>query len=66
MALDSMLVYDFHGQAVASVKMILFLELIVVLLCTMIIKKDILVFGEGQTPGLDDTAIIAEAKYLLC
>ena len=66
MALDSMLVYDFHGQVVTSVKMILFLGLIVVLLCMMIIKKDILVFGEGQTPGLDDTAIIAEAKYLLC
>ena len=26
-------------------------------------EKDILVLGEGQTQGLDDTTIITEAKY---
>ena len=25
--------------------------------------KDILIFGEGPTKGLDDTTLIAEAKY---
>ena len=34
-----------------------------ILLCMLIIKKDILVFVEGPTDELDDTAIIAEAKY---
>ena len=29
----------------------------------LIIKKDILVLGEGPTQGLDDTTITAEAKY---
>ena len=26
-------------------------------------KKDILILGEGPTQGLDDTTMIAEAKY---
>ena len=26
-------------------------------------KRNILVFGEGPTQGLDDTILIAEAKY---
>ena len=26
-------------------------------------SKDILIFGEGPTQGLDDTTLIAEAKY---
>ena len=26
-------------------------------------KRNILVFGEGPTQGLDDTTLIAEAKY---
>ena len=47
-------------------KMLLILELIIVLLCMFTIKKEIFfseVFGEGQTQGLDDTKITAEAKY---
>ena len=35
----------------------------IVLLCMLIIKKDILVPGEGPTQGLDNTMITAEAKY---
>ena len=27
--------------------------------------KDILMLGEGPTPGLDDTTLTAEAKYLI-
>ena len=26
-------------------------------------RKDILILGEGRTRGLDDTALLAEAKY---
>ena len=26
-------------------------------------KKDILIFGEGPTQGLDDTSLTVEAKY---
>ena len=29
----------------------------------LIIKKDILILGEGPKQGLDDTALAAEAKY---
>ena len=32
-------------------------------MCILIIKKYILIFGEGTTQGLDDTTLIAEAKY---
>ena len=56
--LDSMHVHNFHGQTVTGVKILLFLEFIIVLLCMLVIKKkDILVRGKGQTQGLDDTTI---------
>ena len=42
MVLDSMNLHNFHCQTVAGVKMSLFLELIIVLLCMLIIKKYIL------------------------
>ena len=64
MILDSMHVYNFHGQTVVEVKM-LFLELTEIFLCMLIIKKDILVLDEDQTQGLDDTTITAEAKYCI-
>ena len=63
MVLDLMHVHSIHGQTIAGVKLFLLLELIIVLLCMVIIKKDILVFGEGPTQGLDDTTITAKAKY---
>ena len=56
MVLDFMQVHNFHGQTVNRVKILLFFELIIVLLCVFIIEnKNILVFGEGPTRGLDDT-----------
>ena len=61
--LDSIHVPNFHGHTVAGVKVLLFSELTVVLLCMLIIKKDILVLGQGPTQGLDDTTITAEDKY---
>ena len=64
MVLDFMQVHNFHGQTVNRVKILLFLELIIVLLCMFIIEnKNILVFGEGPTQGLDDTTITGEVKY---
>ena len=32
-------------------------------MCMVIIKKHILVFGEGLAQGLDDSTITAEAKH---
>ena len=44
--------------------MLLFSQLAIVHQCILIIrKKDILVFGEGLTQGLNDTAITRKAKY---
>ena len=63
MILDLIHIHNFHGHAVAGVKVLLFLELIIVLLCMLIIKKDILVHGQGPTQGLDDTTITARDKY---
>ena len=31
----------------------------------LIIKKDILILGEGPTQGLDDTKITAKVKYAI-
>ena len=46
--------------------MSLFLELIGADLCVLIIKKiDILILGKWPTQGLDDTALRAEAQYLV-
>ena len=61
--LDSMLVHNLSGQIVAGVKMLLFLELIIILLCMLIIKKDTLILGEDPIQVSDNTTIIAEAKY---
>ena len=44
-------------------KMSLFLELIWAHLYILVIKKDILILGEGPTQGLDDTILTAEDKY---
>ena len=66
MAKELMYVHNFHGQMVVYLKMLLFLELIIVLLRMLIIrkiKKDILVLGDGPTKGLDDTTITADANY---
>ena len=62
MIIDLMHVHSFHGHARAGVKMLLFLELPIVLLCMLVIKRDILLLGEDPTQGLDDTTITAEAK----
>ena len=43
--------------------MSLFLELKLAHLCILIIRKDILIFVEGPTQGLDDTTLTAEAIY---
>ena len=42
--------------------MSLFLELIWAHLCMLIIREKF-ILGEGQTQGLDDTTLTAEAKY---
>ena len=44
-------------------KMSLFFELIWAYLYILIIKKDILILGEGPKQGLDDTKLTTEAKY---
>ena len=46
-----------------GVKMLLFLELVIVLTCMLIIGQKIL--GEGATDGLDDNTVPGEAKYLI-
>ena len=66
MAKDLMYIHNFHGQMVVYLKMFLFLELIIVLLRILIIrkiKKDILALGDGPTKGLDDTTMKAEANH---
>ena len=47
MVLDLMSVHIFHDQKVIGVRIMLFLELIIVLLCMLILEKDILVFGNS-------------------
>ena len=63
--LDLMHVHNFHGQMVAGVKIFLYLESLIVLLCMLIIKKYIyiLALSEGPTQGLCNTTITAEAKH---
>ena len=61
MVLDLILVHLFFFLVLIGLKM--FLELIIVFLCILIIRKNILVLVEGPTQGLDDTRITAEAKY---
>ena len=58
---DSCSEFSFTDGAMG--KMSLFLELIWVHLYIVIIKKDILIVGEGPKQKLDDTTLTAEAKY---
>ena len=58
---DSCSGFSFTDEAMG--KMSLFLELIWVHLYIVIIKKDILIVGEGPKQKLDDTTLTAEAKY---
>lgn len=53
---------NIDGNIVACVKMLSFLELIMVL-CMFITKKDILVIGKDPTQGLNEITITAKAKY---
>ena len=57
MVLDSIHAHNFYLQMVAGTNMLLFLELIIVLLCTLLKYKIILVLGKGLTQGLNDTAM---------
>ena len=45
-------------------KNVIFLELLWAHLC-ILIEKNVLILGEGPTQGLDDTALTAEAHYLI-
>ena len=57
-------VQNFHCQMVNGLKMLLFLELIVVFLRILIIRKKYDLFlGEGPTQRLDNTTITAKAEY---
>ena len=55
-------IFNLHGQTEAMEKMSLFLELVKVLLCILMVEKNILVVGEGSTQ-IDSTAITTETKY---
>ena len=57
------LVQNFHWLTVVWVGMLLFLDLIWVYQFVLIIKKNILILGEGPTQGLDDTTLTTEAEY---
>ena len=64
MVLDLIHIHNFHGQMVTGVKMLSFLEMIIVLLCVFTMKKKTkrnLVLCEVPTQGIDDTAMVAEA-----
>ena len=56
-------IFNLHGKTEAMEKMSLFLELVKVLLCILMVEKNILVVGEGSTQGLDSTTITTETKY---
>ena len=57
-------VQNFHCQMVNGLKILLFLELIVVFLRILIIRKKYDLFlGEGPTQRLDNTTITAKAEY---
>ena len=57
-------IHNFHDQTMNG-GLIILLELIIVLMCMMVIKKYVLVFGKGAIQGLDDTMITAEAKDIV-
>ena len=60
---DGMHIYNFDGQMMNGVKILLFLELIIVFsLYVYIRKKDMLVLDEGPTDGLDDAIITRQTK----
>ena len=64
MILDLTNVQNFHCQMVNGLKILLFLELIVVFLRILIIRKKYDLFlGEGPTQRLDNTTITAKAEY---
>ena len=64
MILGLMHVHNFHFQMVNGLKILLFLELIVVFLRILIIRKKYDLFlGEGPTQRLDNTTITAKAVY---
>ena len=52
--LDIVHLPSFHGQIVSGIKMLFFLELVIVIPCMLT-----LVLGEGPTQGLDDFTISA-------
>ena len=60
--LDLMPVLLVYSQMVNEVKMLLFLELIIVLQAMLIIERKILVLAELITQGLDGTISTAETK----
>ena len=62
LVLDSVCVQNFHYLKVVWVNMLLIYELIWGHLCILIIKKDILILGEGLKQRLDDTTLTAEAQ----
>ena len=64
MVLNSIRVQNFHYLMVAWVKMSLVLGVDMSLSLHFDNKgEDILILGRGPTQGLDDTTLIAEAKY---
>ena len=58
--LDLMHVHSFPCQMVNGVRVLLFLDLMIVPPCMLIIEKNILVLGEGPKDGLDGATITAE------
>ena len=62
LVLDSVCVQNFHYLKVEWVNMLLIYELIWGHLCILIIKKNILILGEGLKQRLVDTALTAEAQ----
>ena len=64
MELDLILAHFFQFQVLIRVKMPLFLEIIWADLYLANNKnKDNLIFGKGQTKGLDNTSLTAVAEY---
>ena len=54
MVLDSIHAHTFYRQMTTGVKFLLFLELLIVLLCMLMMKKDIFVSVKGPTQRLSD------------
>ena len=60
---DFILVHFFHFWILLLLKILLFLNLIVVIPCMLILGKSILVVDKGAAQGLGDITIKAEAEY---